>query len=149
MKDLRSVFQIVPKYIVFVVTLSGTLGSLYFSEVQRLLPCDLCWYQRIMLYPLAIITLVGVMRRDAKFYVYTFPLAFIGAVVALYHYLLQKTNLFPKAVIGCNPDNPCNQIDFEVAGFITIPLLSFCAFLVILVCNYLMHKYGVRFEGKN
>lgn len=133
----------------FIFSLGGTLGSLYFSEVVKLPPCDLCWYQRIMLYPIAIITLVGVIKKDAKFYLYTFPLAAIGMVIALYQYLLQKTDLFPKAVVGCDPLNPCDRIDFELAGFITIPLLSFGAFLAILACNYLMHRYGVSFEGKD
>ncbi|WP_082321816.1 disulfide bond formation protein B [Variovorax paradoxus] len=37
----------------FLVAFASTLGSLFFSEVMKLEPCVLCWYQRIAMFPLS------------------------------------------------------------------------------------------------
>jgi disulfide bond formation protein DsbB len=140
------VLQVFPKYIVFLTALAATLGSLYFSEVQQLAPCMFCWYQRIVMYPIVILMLVGVWRKDTKVYQYIAPLAVIGTLLAGYHYLIQKTDIFGKEFVGCTGGVSCTEVDFQLLGFITIPFLSFMAFVVILLCTYLMHKYGTKFE---
>jgi disulfide bond formation protein DsbB len=151
--QIKSALQIVPKYIVFLVSLAGTLGSLYFSELyitengtQGLPPCSLCWYQRIFLYPMVFIMLVGVFRKDTKVYLYTLPLAIIGTIIGAYHYLLQTTDIFGKEFVGCSGGVNCTDIDFQLFGFITIPLMSLAAFVVVLICNIIMHKFGVKYE---
>ena len=68
---------------------AATLGSLFFSEVMELPPCSLCWVQRIFMFPLAIILLVGLFPFDPGVVRYALPLAAIGGAVALYHLLLQ------------------------------------------------------------
>ena len=69
-------------WLAFLVAATATLGSLYFSEVANFVPCRLCWFQRIAMYPLSVILLVGAVRRDAGVRWYVGPLAAIGAVVA-------------------------------------------------------------------
>jgi disulfide bond formation protein DsbB len=105
-------------------------GSLYFSEIGGLVPCELCWYQRIAMYPLAVILLVAALRADWGVRPYATALAGIGAVIAAYHALLQR---FPSLPSGsCDPSNPCSTIDLERFGFITIPVMALAGFITIL-----------------
>jgi len=64
-------------------------GSLYYSEVRGFIPCTLCWYQRILMYPLVAVILVGMLRRDEGLPLYVLPLSALGMSVSTYHYLLQ------------------------------------------------------------
>ncbi len=106
-------------------------GSLFFSEVLGWLPCELCWYQRIFMYPLAFILAIGILRRDRGLYLYVLPLSLFGGLISLYHYLLIKTNIFPppecKAGVSCTVDY------LNWFGFINIPFLALTAFLIISV----------------
>ena len=101
----------------------GTLGSLFFSEVMGLKPCVLCWYQRIFMYPLVIIFLVGLFPLDRSVFRYAFPVALIGWGFAIYHYLLYS-GYIPENLQPCDKDASCAEINLELFGFITIPLLS-------------------------
>lgn len=104
-------------------------GSLYFSEVLRWTPCLLCWYQRIIMYPLAAIIAIGILRRDAKLHFYVLPFSIFGMGMSLYHYLLIKTTIFPAP--ACNANIPCNVEYMNVFGFINIPFLALTAFTMI------------------
>ncbi len=117
-------------YLVFFVSFLSVFGSLYFSEVAGLPPCYLCWYQRILIYPLLFLSAVSLVTKErlSKYYILAFTIP--GMLLAGYHYLYQKFGLF-KGFTACDPINPCDKIDFELLGFITIPLLSFLAFLFI------------------
>ena len=64
---------------------TATLGSLYLSEILKFVPCTLCWYQRILMYPLAIILLVGLLRRDKGVFLYALPFSIMGIGVSTYH----------------------------------------------------------------
>src|SRR5687768_4615142 len=66
----------------------ATCGSLFFSEVLGWRPCVLCWYQRILMYPLAILLAIAIIRRDRGLHVYVLPFSIAGIGVSLYHYLL-------------------------------------------------------------
>ena len=79
---------------------TATLGSLYLSEVSNLIPCTLCWYQRIAMYPLALILAIAAFRREGMIRIYANVIAAIGAVIAGYHYIIQW---FPnlEGTIGC------------------------------------------------
>jgi len=85
---------------------TATLGSLYLSEILKFVPCTLCWYQRILMYPLAIILLVGLLRRDKGVFLYALPFSIMGIGVSTYHYLLQKTDLFTHSAVY-NSGIPC------------------------------------------
>ncbi len=115
------------------VSLLAMLGSLYFSEVMRLVPCILCWYQRILMYPLAVIFAVGLLRREDKSLpYYILPLSVAGTAVALYHNLLYY-HVLPESAAPCRAGVSCTTRLVEWFGFMTIPLLSLIAFGIITI----------------
>ena len=105
-------------------------GSLYLSEIAHLSPCRLCWYQRIAMYPLTVLLGIATFRADlytAKRYVA--PLALIGAVIAAYHYQLER---FPdQPALACTPDIPCSVAVLNIWGFASVPFMALAAFLLI------------------
>jgi disulfide bond formation protein DsbB len=105
----------------------ATLGSLFFSEVMELPPCSLCWLQRIFMFPLCIILLFGLFPFDPQVVRYALPLAAIGAVVALYHLLLQA-GLIPESAAPCRQGVSCSDAQVEILGFVSIPALSLLVF---------------------
>ena len=108
----------------------ATAGSLYFSEVANYLPCTLCWYQRIAMYPLVLILGIAMIRRDTAIRIYAIPLALVGAAVAAYHYLLEW---FPEIDAGaCSAVIPCTQVWFREFGFVSMPLLALVAFGLVI-----------------
>lgn len=112
------------------VALLATGGSLYFSEVAHYTPCTLCWYQRIAMYPLVLILGIAIVRRDIGIRIYAIPLAAIGAVIAVYHWLLER---FPELDYGaCSAGVPCTQKWFEEFGFVTLPFLALVAFSLVI-----------------
>ncbi|MCS7462247.1 disulfide oxidoreductase [Paenibacillus doosanensis] len=121
----------------WVVALTATLGSLYFSEIMHFLPCKLCWYQRILMYPLVIILGIAAVRKDVRHYVYVLPLSVWGAGISLYHYLMQKTSWFKDGATACGPV-PCDVDYIDWFGFVTIPLLALTAFVLITVLMILL-----------
>lgn len=117
-------------YIALLAAWTAMLGSLYFSQIAHFIPCTLCWYQRILMYPLALILLVGILRRDDKVAFYVLPFSLIGLGFSSYHYLLQKTTLFSGAT-ACSSEVPCTTTWINWFGFVTIPFLALVAFAVI------------------
>lgn len=113
------------------IATTSMLGSLYFSEVVNYVPCRLCWYQRIMMYPLAIILIIASLRRDSKIGWYAAPLATIGASISTYHWFLER---FPNLDAGvCDVQVPCEFVWFENFGFVTLPFMAFTGFLAVIV----------------
>jgi disulfide bond formation protein DsbB len=117
----------------FIVALIATLGSLFYSEIAGYEPCKLCWFQRILMYPQAIILGTALLKRDKSVFNYSIILSAIGAAIAGYHYLLQ---------IGVAPELPCSAVGFSAAcsqrfvmkfGYITIPMMALTAFLLIAI----------------
>ena len=119
-------------FLAFLVSLIATLGSLFFSEIMNFVPCSLCWYQRIFLYPLVFIFLVNLLYPDDKIYKYSFPLVIIGLVFSIYHNLL-ILKIIPENLSPCVQGIPCSVDYLNWFGFITIPLLSFFAYTIILI----------------
>ncbi len=114
-----------------VATLS-TLGSLFFSEVMDLVPCILCWYQRIFMFPLVIILLVGLYPLDKRVVNYALPIAVIGLLFTLYHCLL-FFGLIPENLQPCSQGVSCSDDSMELFGFLPIPLLSLASFSLIII----------------
>lgn len=114
-------------YFAWLIALVSTLGSLYFSEIKNYIPCELCWYQRIFMYPMVILLGMATYRDDRRIADYALPLTFCGGGIALFHYLIQR---FPSlaAASPCKEGVPCNLDYINWFGFITIPLLSLVAF---------------------
>ena len=126
----------------FVAALLATAGSLYFSEVAHFLPCQLCWYQRIAMYPLVILLGIAALRRDIGVRVYVIPLASVGALISTYHYLLEW---FPSIDAGtCSVGIPCSQVWFREFGFISLPLLALLAFLLIIALLLIPERESPR-----
>ncbi|WP_026690382.1 disulfide oxidoreductase [Alteribacter aurantiacus] len=119
-------------FVAWAIALIATLGSLYFSEIRMFIPCELCWIQRIFMYPLAITLAIATVKKDAKQAIYTLPLSVIGALISLYHYSVQKIPALQKTSDFCGAV-PCNYEYINVFGFITIPFLAFVAFTLISV----------------
>lgn len=111
---------------------TAVLGSLFFSEILNYVPCDLCWVQRIFMYPLAVILAVAFVKKDAGAVKYALPLSIIGGAVSLYHFLIQKVPAMSEQGAACGIV-PCNAQYINWAGFITIPFLAFTAFTLISV----------------
>ncbi|WML40990.1 disulfide oxidoreductase [Neobacillus sp. OS1-2] len=116
----------------WVAAIIATLGSLYFSEVMHFIPCTLCWYQRIFMYPLAIILGIAVYRNDKKIYYYVLPLSIIGVLLSGYHTLLQKIPYLQQFEM-CTSGVPCSKDYINWLGFISIPMLALIAFIIITI----------------
>ncbi len=136
---MKMIFQKYALLLAWIQAFVGMIGSLFFSLVMQLPPCDLCWYQRIAMYPLIIILGLGILRKDKTSLDYAFPLAIIGWLIAVYHNLLYY-NILPEAMAPCKAGVSCTTKYIEWFGFVTIPLLACIGFSVILVCLYFAKK---------
>ncbi|ALC82335.1 MULTISPECIES: disulfide oxidoreductase [Bacillus] len=125
-------------YIAWVVAMTAVLGSLYFSEIRKFIPCELCWYQRIFMYPLAFLLGIATFRHDFRIKVYILPLSIIGGCISLMHYLEQKVPGF-GGLRPCVNGVPCNSSYINWFGFITIPFLALIAFILITVFMFLIN----------
>lgn len=117
-------------FVIWAQSVIATLGSLFYSEGMGFIPCELCWYQRILMYPLVIIYGYAIYKKDIR---YAFPgllMSGIGILVSTYHYLVQQLPGLQEAGQGCGIV-PCNMKYVEFLGFITIPFQALIAFLVI------------------
>lgn len=129
-------------YAAWAQSLVATTGSLYFSEVMRLPPCTLCWYQRICMYPLVLILAVGIGTGDPRVRLYALPLAGVGWLTSVYHNLLYY-KIIPEGFTTCSLGVSCTLRQIEWLGFITIPLMSLSAFTLILALLLWPSKKGV------
>lgn len=129
MKRMLSTYGL---YFAWIVSLVATGGSLYFSEVLGFIPCTLCWYQRILMYPQVILLGIATYRNDRKISSYVLPLSVIGGCISLWHYLEQKVPGFAD-IVPCRVGVPCAQTHIDWFGFITIPFMALVAFILIIV----------------
>jgi len=120
--------------LILLIGLFGVLTSLYFSEAMDLPPCDLCWYQRILFYPIPVIAFVALILKDHKAHYYIFVLSLLGLPISIYQHLLKVTNIFQKDTPFCGTNGACSSLDWELwAGSgITIPFLCAIAFTGII-----------------
>lgn len=136
-------------YLAFGTALAATLGSLYYSEIAGFVPCQLCWYQRILMYPLTVILLVGIVKHDRTVADYVLPLSVAGIGMSSYHYLLQVGVIAHSAV--CRVGVPCNLRYVNYFGFLTIPLMALTAFVLITgvmtVSRWVALRTGADEEG--
>jgi len=131
--------------IIFIQALVATLGSLYYSnfgdpvadiangtlfEGKGFEPCRLCWWARIFMYPIVVISGLGLIMKDKNALKYIITLAIPGLALEAYHYALQKFDITTSET--CTLANPCTALSVDYFGFITIPFLCFVAFAVIL-----------------
>lgn len=108
--------------------LAALLGSLYFSEVAGFEPCELCWIQRIFMYPLSVILLVGIFSPQPSLPKLVLPLSVPGLLVASYHILVEN-NVVGSVI--CETGVSCAVKYVNYFGFLTIPTLAWLAFALI------------------
>ncbi len=118
--------------LVALVAVGATLGSLYLSEVANFVPCELCWFQRIAMYPVALIMPIAALRRDNGAIFYSAGLSTVGLAISLYHVQLQ---LFPDQSSFCEVANPCTASWVRAFGWMTIPQMSAVSFALILTIS--------------
>ncbi len=116
-------------FLAFLVALTATLGSLFFSEIVGYVPCKLCWFQRIFMYPQAIILAVACWKCDELVAKYILPLSGIGILFSVYNIYVQQIN----APTSCSlTGSSCDVIEFVKFGYITIPVMALTAFAVLI-----------------
>lgn len=112
------------------VALVATSGSLYYSEVAGYEPCTLCWYQRIAMYPMALLLGIATARRDLSIRRYLIPLALTGAAISIYHYQLER---FPtQTTFACTETVPCTFTYVWQFHYISIPFMALSGFALIV-----------------
>ncbi len=109
---------------------TATAGSLYYSEIAGFEPCQLCWVQRIFMYPSAAILALAVFLPRERLALVAMFLSVLGLPVSLFHRFEQQ---FPDSASSCSLDNPCSGRWVNVFGFITIPTMAAVAFALVIV----------------
>ncbi len=119
--------------VVAATAVGATLGSLYYSEIADYIPCTYCWYQRIAMYPMAVIVPLAIVLRERSILRYSLALGSIGLAVSIYHIQLQ---LFPdQSSNSCELTSPCTAKWVEAFGFMTIPQMAGTSFAIIVVVS--------------
>lgn len=125
----------------FIVALTATLGSLFFSEIAKFEPCKLCWFQRILIYPQVILFGIAIYKKERVIVDYALWLSVIGMAIAAYHYLLQ---------IGVAPELNCSVTGYSAScskrfimsfGYVTIPMMAFTAFAMNILFGFIQKRH--------
>lgn len=140
---LSAFFATYGRHLALLQATVATCGSLFMSEALGWPPCVLCWYQRILMYPLVFLILIGILRRDRGLHLYVLPLSLFGASISLYHYLLVKTDWLPPP--PCIDGIPCTVDYLDILGFINVPFMALTAFLII---SFLMGATAVSPDAR-
>jgi disulfide bond formation protein DsbB len=115
-------------WLAFLVTAIATGGSLFFSEVAHFVPCELCWYQRICMYPLSIITMLAALADDRHVARYLLPLPLVGAGISVYHLLVENGVIAQAQSCLISAPGGCATKWIEEFGYVTIPVLALTGF---------------------
>ena len=137
---LREAIRPAVPWLAFVVAATAMGGSLYFSEAAGFVPCTLCWYQRIAMYPLVLILGIAAVRGDTGASRYAVPLAGIGAAISVWHIGVERVPGLPSG--SCSLDVPCSTILVQVLGFVTIPTMALAGFGAIITLLLLGRDRG-------
>lgn len=125
-------------YIAWLQAVLAMAGSLYFSEILQYPPCVLCWYQRIAMYPLVAIILIGIIKKDKNVAWYILPLGIAGFIISIFHNLIYY-KIIPDTLAPCVNGVSCTTKFIEFFGFVTIPFLSAISFIVVIACAVYYH----------
>jgi disulfide bond formation protein DsbB len=118
-------------WLAFLVAAIATGGSLFFSEIAHFVPCELCWYQRICMYPLSITTLLAALFDDPRAARYLLPLPVVGAGVSIYHLLVENGVVGESKTCLISAPGGCGVKWINEFGYMTIPTLALTAFALI------------------
>lgn len=132
----------------FVVSFGALVSSMFYSNVIGFDPCELCWWQRVFIYPQAVLFAVALYNqrvnkiRDDLVFVYSFVLSLFGALIAIFQYYGQMFN--PDILAACESQGAsCSKLYFVSFGYITIPMMSLTAY-AILILFYFVQKRGKK-----
>ncbi len=125
----------------FLVSLMASVFPLVYSEVINFLPCYLCWWQRVFMFPLVLMFGVALWDKDRKVIRYALPLLCVGFLISTYqnffYYFGENSNL-PCDASGLS----CYQRLVSVfGGYISIPMLALTAFFALLTLLAVAHFY--------
>ena len=126
-------------FLCWLVASVSAMGSLFFSYVMEFAPCVLCWYQRIFLFPLVIILVVGLFPFDKSIVKYALPLAITGWLTAAYHNLLYA-GIIPESIQPCSQGVSCTEEYIKLFGFLSIPMLSLLSFTTIITLLIILYR---------
>jgi disulfide bond formation protein DsbB len=115
-------------WLAFLVAAIATGGSLFFSEIAGFVPCELCWFQRICMYPLSIVTLLAAIANDRRAARYLLPLPLVGAGVSAYHLLVENGVVKQAQTCLLSAPGGCATKWIEEFGYVTIPVLALTGF---------------------
>lgn len=135
-QSIRDSFRGYGLWLAWLMATVAMLGSLYYSQIAHFPPCEYCWYQRIAMYPLAVILGIAAFRDDRRIRVYVLPVATIGISISAYHYLIQHFPSFSAGV--CSTAIPCTAALVWKFDFVSIPfmaLVSFAAIITVLALD--------------
>jgi disulfide bond formation protein DsbB len=131
----RTVAEFVGRHAIalgLLMVVGAILGSLYYSEVAGFLPCELCWWQRVAIYPQFILFLTALKFKARSVFAYSWRLSLLAAIVALYQIYAQSGG---KSLLGCTATGgACLKVYVLAYGYITIPVMGFtiAAYLLLL-----------------
>ena len=131
LRALRSALWGYELWAAFVVAAIATGGSLFFSEIAHFVPCELCWYQRICMYPLSITTLLAALANDERIARYLLPLPLAGAGVTIYHLLVENGVVAQATSCLISAPGGCGVKWINEFGYVTIPTLALTAFVLV------------------
>ncbi|MES1247056.1 MAG: disulfide bond formation protein B [Actinomycetota bacterium] len=115
----------------FVVAAIATGGSLFLSQVAGFVPCEMCWFQRICMYPLSILLLFLAWHGDNRAARYLFVFPVVGSGVSIYHILIENHVVAtPSACEIGGAGCAVKWIDYF--GYMTIPTLALTAFVLLI-----------------
>jgi disulfide bond formation protein DsbB len=126
----------------FFGTLAAMLFSLYYTYGLQVIPCELCWFQRIFVYSLVFVFGMAWYKNDKKIFDYTMLLSGVGLAIAVYHHYLQ---------LGYNLLKPCSTAPFAVDcavptfvefDFVTFPLMAAVILGGVLLLSYTAKKFS-------
>jgi disulfide bond formation protein DsbB len=120
-------------WLAFLVAAIATGGSLFFSEIAHFIPCELCWYQRICMYPLSITTLLAALAADRRAARYLLPLPLVGAGVSVYHLLVENQVVSEAQTCKISAPGGCALKWINEFSYMTIPTLALTGFALITV----------------
>ncbi|HTZ06780.1 MAG TPA: disulfide bond formation protein B [Gaiellaceae bacterium] len=128
---LRNVLWGYELWAAFLVAAIATGGSLFLSQVAGFIPCEMCWFQRICMYPLSILTLFAAVHGDNRFARYLLPFPIVGACLSIYHLLIENQVIAEPSACKIGGAG-CAVKWINYFGYMTIPTLTLTAFVLLI-----------------
>ncbi len=130
-------------FLAWLLATLSTLTALFLGEIMGYTPCQICWYQRICMFPLVLVLAAGLFPFDPKVIRYALPLATVGWLLAMFQ-MAVVGGIIPESLTPCQKGVPCSELQVVWFGFISIPLLSVVAFSSLIALLLAAHFKGSK-----